>query len=39
MTGDTYYVAPNVTHGVVALEDTKLLDIFTPKRENFIKKL
>ncbi|MCD7806258.1 MAG: cupin domain-containing protein [Lachnospiraceae bacterium] len=36
-TGDTYYVAPNVVHGVVALEETKLLDIFTPEREDFLK--
>ena len=35
--GDTYYVAPNVVHGVEILEDTKLLDIFTPMREDFIK--
>ena len=35
-TGDTYYVAPNVVHGVEILEDTKLLDIFTPMREDFI---
>ena len=37
-TGDTYYVAPNVVHGVITLEDTKLLDIFTPMREDFLKK-
>lgn len=36
-TGDTYYVAPNVVHGIVTLEPTKLLDIFTPMREDFIK--
>ena len=35
-TGDTYYVAPNVVHGVRILEDTKLLDIFTPMREDFV---
>jgi len=35
-TGDSYYVAPNVVHGVQILEDTKLLDIFTPMREDFI---
>ncbi len=35
-TGDTYYVAPNVVHGVEILEDTTLLDIFTPMREDFI---
>lgn len=37
VTGDTYYVAPNVVHGVVALKETKLLDIFTPMREDFVK--
>ena len=36
-TGDTYYVAPNVVHGVQILEDTKLLDVFTPAREDFLK--
>ena len=35
--GDTYYVAPNVVHGVQILEETKLLDIFTPMREDFVK--
>jgi len=35
-TGDSYYVPPNVVHGVQILEDTKLLDIFTPMREDFI---
>ena len=35
-TGDTYYVAPNIVHGVRILEDTKLLDIFTPMREDFV---
>lgn len=34
--GDSYYVPPNVVHGVVALEETKLLDIFTPIREDFL---
>lgn len=36
VTGDTYYVAPNVDHGVVALEETMLLDIFTPMRKDFV---
>ncbi len=36
-TGDTYYVAPNKVHGVEILEDTKLLDIFTPMREDFVR--
>ncbi|OYP00179.1 hypothetical protein C8E03_10425 [Lachnotalea glycerini] len=34
--GDTYYVAPNIEHGVVAQESTMLLDIFTPMRKDFI---
>lgn len=37
VTGDTYYVEPDVEHGVVALEETKLLDIFTPMRADFVK--
>lgn len=36
-TGDTYYISPCVTHGIEALEDTVLLDIFTPMRKDFIK--
>lgn len=35
-TGDTYYVAPNLVHGIDVLEDTVLLDIFTPMREDFV---
>lgn len=34
--GDSYYVAPNVAHGVVCLEPGVLLDIFTPQREDFL---
>lgn len=34
--GDTYYVAPNREHGVVALEETWLLDMFTPERKDFL---
>ncbi|MCR5486250.1 MAG: cupin domain-containing protein [Lachnospiraceae bacterium] len=34
--GDTYYVAPNVEHGIDCLTDVKLLDIFTPMREDFV---
>ena len=33
--GDSYYVAPSVEHGVVALEDSVLLDVFTPQRQDF----
>jgi quercetin dioxygenase-like cupin family protein len=35
--GDTYYVPPDVVHGVIALEDGILLDVFTPQREDFRK--
>ena len=34
--GDTYYVSPGVEHGVVALEEGVLIDVFTPQREDFI---
>ncbi len=35
-TGDSYYVKPGAFHGVVALEETVLLDVFTPQREDFL---
>jgi quercetin dioxygenase-like cupin family protein len=35
--GDSYLAEPNSVHGVVALEDSKLLDVFTPMREDFLK--
>ena len=34
--GDSYYVEPNKPHGVVALEEGVLIDIFTPQREDFL---
>lgn len=34
--GDTYYVPPGVEHGVIALEEGVLLDVFTPQREDFL---
>jgi len=34
--GDTYYVPSNCVHGVVALEDGVLLDVFTPQRQDFL---
>ncbi len=33
--GDSYYVEPEASHGAVALEDSVILDIFTPQREDF----
>lgn len=35
--GDTYYVEPNAVHGVLALEDSVIIDVFTPQREDFLK--
>ena len=35
-TGDSYIVAPNVMHGIECVTEVKLLDIFTPMREDFI---
>lgn len=34
--GDTYLVAPDVMHGIECITDVKLLDIFTPMREDFV---
>ncbi len=34
--GDFYYVAPELEHGVTALEDGLLLDVFTPMRQDFV---
>jgi quercetin dioxygenase-like cupin family protein len=35
--GDSYYVKPNAPHGVKALEDAVILDVFTPQRADFLK--
>ncbi|MGV8981261.1 cupin domain-containing protein [Clostridium sp.] len=35
--GDTFYVVPNALHGVLALEDSTILDVFTPQRDDFLK--
>ena len=37
--GDTYYVTPNVLHGVLALEESTILDVFTPQRDDFLKQI
>jgi quercetin dioxygenase-like cupin family protein len=34
--GGSYIVAPNLVHGVVALEKGLLIDTFTPRRDDFI---
>ncbi|MBI1387051.1 MAG: cupin domain-containing protein [bacterium] len=33
--GDSYYVPSGAPHGVVALEDGVIFDVFTPQREDF----
>lgn len=36
--GDVYYTEADIPHGAMALEDNSvLLDIFTPMREDFVK--
>jgi len=34
--GSSYYVPPNVPHGVVTHQPTVLVDAFTPVREDFL---
>jgi quercetin dioxygenase-like cupin family protein len=34
--GDFYYIPPHVVHGVEAREDSILIDVFTPMREEFV---
>lgn len=36
--GDSFFAAPDVEHGVVALEAGVLVDVFTPAREDFLKR-
>ena len=35
--GDSVYMPSNVEHGVTALEDGKLVDVFNPMRQDFLK--
>ena len=35
--GDCFFVAPDLVHGVVALEPGVLVDVFAPAREDFLK--
>ena len=34
--GESLVIPPNVPHGVVALEDCVVTDVFTPRREDWI---
>lgn len=35
--GDCFFVAPDLVHGVIALEEGTLVDVFTPARTDFLK--
>jgi quercetin dioxygenase-like cupin family protein len=35
--GDCFFVAPDLVHGVVALEKGTLVDVFAPARKDFLK--
>jgi quercetin dioxygenase-like cupin family protein len=36
--GDSFFISPLIEHGVVALEDALLVEVFSPSREDFIRK-
>jgi quercetin dioxygenase-like cupin family protein len=36
VTGDSFYLAGNVPHGVETIEDTRALDTFSPPRDEYI---
>jgi quercetin dioxygenase-like cupin family protein len=36
--GDSVYIPPSALHGTVCLGEGRLLDIFTPQREDFLEK-
>ena len=35
-TGDSFYLASNVPHGVETIEDTRVLDTFSPPRDDYL---
>jgi quercetin dioxygenase-like cupin family protein len=35
-TGDSFYLASNVPHGVETLEETQVLDTFSPPRDEYL---
>jgi quercetin dioxygenase-like cupin family protein len=37
MEGDSFLIDPALSHGVLALEDSVLVDVFAPYREDFLK--
>jgi len=37
-TGESFYLAANVPHGVETIEDTTVLDTFSPPREEYLER-
>ena len=37
-TGDSFYLGSNVPHGVETIEETRVLDTFSPPREDYLAK-
>lgn len=35
-TGDSYYLATNVPHGVETIEETRVVDTFSPPRDEYL---
>ena len=35
-TGDVFYLGNNVPHGVETIEDTRVLDTFSPPRDEYL---
>jgi quercetin dioxygenase-like cupin family protein len=35
--GDSFYAGKHIVHGLTALEDSIILDVFTPIREDFLR--
>ena len=35
-TGDSFYLAANVSHGIETIEETRILDTFSPPREDYL---
>jgi quercetin dioxygenase-like cupin family protein len=36
--GDSFLIDPSLNHGVIAIEDSVLVDVFSPYREDFLSK-
>ena len=34
--GDIYHVPPNAVHGCIAVQEGALIDVFTPRRDDFL---